>query len=212
MKSMLELGPNNSVKSLKMLSKSRLSTGVDEEKVKARAMHLVSHQSLHKEWTKVHAASVKFTGVEESNYKHMDYQLYVACSMIKTVGLRGIVVAKFIAGQGKTFIVLLIAQVHVKLRRKVVIVVLNDDLREQYEADLQKYFDFNDAVDVITAENLSYDCAADAVYIVDEVDRIAKHHAVSFRKFGERMVPTGLISLSKAKEVYMLSATYGKYE
>ena len=132
--------------------------------------------------------------------------------MIKLVGSRGIVVAKFIAGQGKTFIVLLIAQVHVKLRRKVVIVVLNDDLREQYEADIHKYFDFNDDVEVVTAENLSYDCAADSVYIVDEVDRIAKHHAVSFRRFGQRTVPTGLISLSKAKAVYMLSATYGKYE
>ena len=85
MKSMLELGPNNSVKSLNKLSKSRLSLGVDEEKVKARALYLVSHQSLHGEWKKVHAASVKFTGVEGSNYKHMDYQLYVACSMIKTV-------------------------------------------------------------------------------------------------------------------------------
>ena len=142
----------------------------------------------------------------------MDYQLFVACSMIKIVGLRGIVVAKFIAGQGKTFIVLLIAQVHVKLRRKVVIVVLNDDLREQYEADIQKYFDFNDEVTVVIAENLRYDCAADSVYIVDEVDRIAKDHAVSFRLFGTRKVPTGLISLSKARDVYMLSATYGKYE
>jgi superfamily II DNA or RNA helicase len=122
------------------------------------------------------------------------------------------VVAKFIAGQGKTFIVLLIAQVHVKARRKVVIVVLNDDLREQYEADLMKYFDYDEDVEVVTAENLRFDCAPDSVYIVDEVDRIAKDHAVGFRQFGQRIVPTGLVSLCKAKDVYMLSATYGTYE
>ena len=64
--------------------------------------------------------------------------------MLRAVSKKGIVVAKFIAGQGKTFIVLLIAQVHVKAKRKVTIVVLNEHLREQYEADIEKYFDFDE--------------------------------------------------------------------
>jgi superfamily II DNA or RNA helicase len=144
---------------------------------------LVSYFSLDPEWKKMQAASVKFVNVKGSTYRHMDYQVYVAASMFKIVSKNQIVVAKFIAGQGKTFIVLLIAQVHVKARHEVTIVVLNDDLLEQYEADIAKYFDHDEKVTVVTAENLRYDSAGnDGVYIVDEVDRIAKDHAISFRR------------------------------
>ena len=79
------------------------------------------------------------------------------------------------AGQGKTFLALLLAQYHSSQDKRVMIVVPSYILKQQFETYVNKFLDKN--VLVVEPKNLYYKEKVD-VFICDEADLLLEKHAV----------------------------------
>ena len=76
--------------------------------------------------------------------------------------------------------------------------------------DILIYFEPSDAITVIAVGDLKFSNKHNDIYLVDEIDRICEHHAISFKEDSKgKMVICGLAPVTKGKKIYLLSATYG---
>jgi len=88
-------------------------------------------------------------------------------------------VLQLAAGQGKTFICLLLASTLISLGRKVRIVVPNSLLKRQYKQDLDIYITNDPKCQVVSIEDLEYvPKDNDWCYICDEADYMLEHQAI----------------------------------
>ena len=140
----------------------------------------------------------------------MPYQVYVATSMLAKEDF--IVAVQLVAGQGKTFIILILVKKHLQLGHKCCIVVPNDDLKRQYEKDFRIYFNPNDNVTIVSSASLRFTVENHDIFFVDEADKICRDHAYGFKKVGDNAYVTGLPVCLMGQKTYMMSATYGKYD
>ena len=75
--------------------------------------------------------------------------------------------------------------------------------------DIILYFEPTEKVSVVIASDLKYTNVNNAIYIVDEIDKIVETKSISFKMVAGKYAICGLAAINEAEKVYMLSATYG---
>lgn len=139
----------------------------------------------------------------EGKYRHNPYQITVASSMFGRDDCRSF--SRISPGDGKTFIMLMLANQHVAMEDKVTLVATDRMLFDQLLADAQIYCQAT-MVEVTMIKEVTLKNTVDRVVILDEVDLIIDKYAVYFAKDDPKCTVRGLAPCYHSKKLYMLSA------
>ena len=147
--------------------------------------------------------------MKNQGYRHSPYLCFVAARCWDKKSNR--CVFQLGAGQGKTFVALLLAERHRSEKKTVTIVVPDKISVSQFEGYTLAYC--SEHISTIRAKDLKSTHKSD-VFICDESDLLLNKHVVSFAQLPHSSLKElrGLGVIFHAKKTYFMSATYDAYE
>ena len=150
-----------------------------------------------------------FAACKNSSYATNSYQQFIAAKMVTDNHPK--TVLKLCAGQGKTFIIMMITQYYISKRKTVQIVVPSKTLEAQMRQYLDTYIG-DDKASVCAVTELKHEEKEPDVFICDEYDWMLEKCAVSFG-YDHTRKPTmfGLAPVYHSSKAYFLSATCDIY-
>ena len=153
--------------------------------------------------------SEKFLGLKDSFYRKDNYQAYIAAFLAKAKGKK--TVLKLSAGQGKTFIIMMLTKYHVDLKKTVSIVVPSPLLKKQMKQYLDLYI-ASPLASICTVSELKQEDKAPDVFLCDEFDFMLENQAVTYEKsHDQKLVLCGLPPIYHSNRAYLISATFDQY-
>ena len=112
-------------------------------------------------------------------------------------------------GQGKSFIIMKMAQYFVYYKKFVAyIIVPTKALKNQYEDYKKNYIEKKDDIHVILPHEIECEPKVSKVFLVDEADSCIKNCMVLPQGSFENFRLSGLIAMKTAKGIFFFSATY----
>lgn len=169
-------------------------------------------QSLNQAYTSLTSIAQKFHAKKDGCFNVDPLQVIQAAKLVASNAK--IQALQLLAGGGKTFILLMLAQYLLNKNHKVRIVVPTELLEDQIKLDLDIYIT-SDNIEVVQINKLKYEANDSYVYICDEIDAMFEKQAVIIAKeesiqdaFEPKNELYGLAAVYHSSKAYFFSATY----